>query len=94
MRIEASNRVVDDDGTVLVDSFWRHDYLVYIALREAGLMHEQAAHQIKSKCQGGGPLPQLFVADEIKLMGDRGRDEQVAEATFIHGMPDMAEGAR
>lgn len=68
VKIEASNRVVDDDGIVLVNSFWRHDCLIYMALRDAGLTHEQAAHQIRRRYSGGAPRPRFFGTDEIELV--------------------------
>jgi hypothetical protein len=67
MKIEASNRVIDDNGVCLIDSFWRHDCLIYMALREAGLKHEQAADQIGKKYTGGGPRPRFFFEDEVEL---------------------------
>lgn len=67
-RIEASNRVVDENGTVLIDSFWRDDCLVYMALRDAGFTHGEVAHQMGKKARGGGPHPSFYHEDEAELM--------------------------
>jgi hypothetical protein len=67
MRIQASNRVVDDHGTILIDSFWRHDCLIYMAFRDAGFTHEQTVSQMAKKYVGGGPRPRFFMADKILL---------------------------
>jgi len=75
MKIEASNRVVNEEGTVLVDSFWRHDCLVYMALREAGISHGRAAAQISKRYTGGGPRPRFFCVDEVELLTHDNDDE-------------------
>lgn len=68
-RIEAENKVVDQDtGVVLMTSFWRDHCFHYIGMREAGATHAQTASNMRKKYgQGGGPRPRFYHEDEIEL---------------------------
>lgn len=69
LRIEASNKVIDDDtGIVLIDSFWRHDCLIYMAMRDAGMSHAEVSFHMSKKPRGGGVNPRFYHEDEVELM--------------------------